>query len=140
MFIGQYQHSIDTKHRLFIPANFRKDKHRKFVVTCGLEKCLFMYTPQGWKKITEKLQELSFTKKDARQFMRLFFSGASQVSVDSQGRILISANLCEYAKLKNSAVIIGVQDRVEIWNRTLWSKYQNQVQEKYAEVAENLVF
>ncbi len=140
MFIGQFQHSVDSKHRLFIPANFRKGKHRKFVVTCGLEKCLFMYTPDGWKKITGKLQGLSFTKSGARQFMRLFFSGASEAALDSQGRILIPANLCDYAKLKNNAVIIGVQDRIEIWNRTLWSKYQSQVQGKYAEVAEELVF
>ncbi len=140
MFIGQYQHSIDSKHRLFIPANFRKDKHKKYVVTCGLEKCLFMYTPDGWKTITEKFQNISFTKSDARQFLRLFFSGASEVYLDSQGRILIPMNLFDYARLKRNVVIIGVQERIEIWNKNLWFKYQNHVQEKYSEVAENLVF
>jgi len=140
MFIGQYQHSLDSKKRLFIPSNIRAGKQNKFIVTCGLEKCLFMYIPQDWKIITDKLKTLSFTKTDARQFKRLFFSGASEAKLDRQGRILLPDNLYEYAGLKKHVIIIGVQDRVEIWDRGIWKKYQNKASEKYSAVAENLVF
>ena len=140
MFIGQYQHSLDSKKRLFIPSNIRARKQNKFIVTCGLEKCLFMYIPQDWKIITDKLKTLSFTKTDARQFKRLFFSGASEAKLDRQGRILLPDNLYEYAGLKKHVIIIGVQDRVEIWDRGIWKKYQNKASEKYSAVAENLVF
>ena len=140
MFIGQYRHSFDSKKRLFIPSNIREGKRNKFIVTCGLEKCLFMYIPEDWKIITDKLKTLSFTKTDARQFTRLFFSGASEVKLDRQGRILLPDNLYEYAGLRKHAIIIGVQDRVEIWDSGIWKKYQDKASGKYCEVAENLAF
>jgi len=139
MFIGQYSFSLDSKNRLFIPASFRMKKNEIFFLTCGMEKCLFMYTGQGWEAITEKFKNLSFTKSDARDFLRLFYSGASKLRLDAQGRILVPYKLCEYSKLKKDVVIIGVQDRVEIWSKAIWTKYQLKVQGKYAQAAEKLI-
>ena len=139
MFIGQYDFSLDEKNRLFVPASFKLRKSEKLFITCGLEKCLFMYTRQGWEAVTEKFKNLSFTKTDARQFMRLFYSGATDTNLDSQGRVLLPVNLCKYAKLKKEAIIIGVQDRAEIWSKPVWEKYQLKAQEKYTQVAEKLI-
>nr|MQY53082.1 division/cell wall cluster transcriptional repressor MraZ [Bacillota bacterium] len=99
MLIGQYRHSLDGKNRLFIPARLRQNV-RKFIITSGLEGCLFVYTPENWRKITERLKTLPLTKADARKFLRTFLSGANECPVDDQGRILIPKTLCSYANIR----------------------------------------
>jgi len=135
---GQYDHSLDGKNRLFIPAKLRQNV-RKFIITSGLEGCLFVYTPDNWKKITERLRALPLTKADARKFMRTFLSGASECDVDDQGRILIPKNLCSYANIRKEAIVVGVLDRIEIWSKSNWERYRKEAENKFVEVAEKLV-
>jgi len=139
MFMGEYQHNIDPKGRLFIPVKFREDLGENFVVTKGLDNCLFVYSMNEWKHLEAKLKALPFTKADARAFTRLFFSGAMECELDKQGRILLPANLREYAKLDKDAVVIGVSSRVEIWSKESWDKYNEQAGEEYENLAEKLV-
>lgn len=138
MLIGQYDHSLDGKNRLFIPAKLRQNV-RKFIITSGLEGCLFVYTPDNWKKITERLKALPLTKADARKFMRTFLSGASESDLDDQGRILIPRNLCSYANIRKEAIVVGVLDRIEIWSKSNWERYRKEAEKKFVEVAEKLV-
>ena len=138
MLTGQYDHSLDGKNRLFIPAKLRQNV-RKFIITSGLEGCLFVYTPDNWKKITERLKALPLTKADARKFMRTFLSGASECDVDEQGRILIPKNLCSYANIRKEAIVVGVLDRIEIWSKSNWERYRKEAEKKFVEVAEKLV-
>jgi MraZ protein len=136
--IGQYSHSLDGKNRLFIPARLRQN-FRRFVITSGLEGCLFVYTPENWKKITERLKALPLTKADARKFLRTFLSGASECHLDDQGRILIPKNLSNYANIRKEVIVVGVLDRIEIWSKSNWELYQKEAEKKFAEVAEKLV-
>ena len=138
MLIGQYRHSLDGKNRLFIPARLRQNV-RKFIITSGLEGCLFVYTPENWKKITERLKTLPLTKADARKFLRTFLSGANECPVDDQGRILIPKTLCSYANIRKEAIVVGVLDRIEIWSRNNWERYQKEAEKQFVEVAEKLV-
>ena len=114
MFIGEYQHTIDPKGRVILPAKFREELGEKFVVTKGLDNCLFVYPNEEWKNLEQKLRTLPLTSKEARAFIRFFFAGAAECEVDKQGRILIPSNLREHAKLDKELVIIGVSTRVEI--------------------------
>ena len=125
MFIGEYAHSIDVKGRLIMPAKFREELGETFIVTKGLDGCLFAYSKMEWSVIEEKLKALPFTSKDARAFNRFFFAGAQECEVDKQGRILISGNLREHASLEKDVVIIGVSTRIEIWDKTKWEDYCN---------------
>jgi MraZ protein len=125
VFIGEYQHTIDPKGRVIMPAKFRESLGEKFVVTKGLDHCLFVYPNEEWAIFEEKLRSLPLTSKDARAFIRFFFAGASECELDKQGRILIQSNLREYAKLEKDLVIIGVSTRVEIWSRTMWDDYND---------------
>jgi MraZ protein len=136
--IGQYRHSLDGKNRLFIPARLRQNV-RRFVITSGLESCLFVYTPENWKKITERLKTLPLTKADARKFLRTFLSGANECPVDDQGRILIPKTLCSYANIRKEVIVVGVLDRVEIWSKSNWERYQKEAEKQFVEVAEKLV-
>jgi MraZ protein len=136
--IGQYSHSLDGKNRLFIPARLRQNV-RKFIITSGLEGCLFVYTPENWRKITERLKTLPLTKADARKFLRTFLSGANECPVDDQGRILIPKTLCSYANIKKEAIVVGVLDRIEIWSKSNWERYQKEAEKQFVEVAEKLV-
>ncbi|MFB0527114.1 MAG: division/cell wall cluster transcriptional repressor MraZ [bacterium] len=138
MLIGQYHHSLDGKNRLFIPARLRQNV-RKFVITSGLEGCLFVYALENWKKITERLKTLPLTKADARKFLRTFLSGANECPVDDQGRILITKTLCSYANIKKEVIVVGVLDRIEIWSKSNWERYQKEAEKKFVEVAEKLV-
>jgi len=126
MFIGEYQHTIDTKGRVFMPVKFREKLGEKFVVTKGLDNCLFVYPNEEWQNLERKLRTLPLTSKEARAFIRFFFAGAAECEADKQGRILIPSNLREYASLVKEVAIIGVSTRVEIWNRELWEKYNGQ--------------
>ncbi len=120
MFMGEYNHSIDDKGRLIVPSKFREELSSRFVVTKGLEKCLYAYPEEEWEKIEEKFKALPLTAQDARKFTRFFFSGACIAETDKQGRALIPANLREYAGLDREVVLAGVISRVEIWSKALW--------------------
>lgn len=137
--MGEYQHSVDTKGRLIIPSKFREDLQDGFVITRGLDNCLFGYTMDEWRKLEQKLTSLPMTKKDTRAFARFFFSGASEVEVDKQGRINIPTHLLEYANLAKECVIIGVSSRIEIWAKDAWTNYFDESEASFNEIAENLI-
>lgn len=136
--MGEYHHSIDDKGRLIIPAKFREMLGDNFIITRGIEKCLYIYPNEAWQKIVDKLNTLPFTKKDARTFIRSFFSGATQCEVDRQGRINITSPLIGHADLTKECVIIGVNDRIEIWDSNLYNTYMSENSSKLEEIAENL--
>ena len=138
MFMGEYHHNIDDKGRIVIPGKFRYDGIDRLVITRGLEQCLYLYTMEEWKKVVAKLDKLPFTKKDARTFMRSFFAGATASEFDRSGRINITSPLVSYAGLTKECVIIGVNDRMEIWDKTLYEKYMNENATKMESIAENL--
>ena len=138
MLMGEYHHNIDDKGRLILPSKFREDLGEEFVVTRGLEECLFVYPKNEWQKITDKLKSLPFTKKDARSFMRFFLSGATATVFDKQGRINITSLLISYADLKKECVIIGVGDRLEIWSKEKWDAFYDNNIEDLSDIAENL--
>ena len=120
MFMGEYNHTIDAKGRLIIPSKFRDSLGEEFVVTKGLDGCLFVYDNKEWSAFEEKLKSLPLTNKDARQFVRFFLAGATLAEVDKQGRILVPANLREFAALEKEVVLVGVASRVEIWSKARW--------------------
>ena len=138
MLMGEYHHNIDEKGRLIIPAKFRSELGESFVVTRGLENCLFIYSLVEWEKIVSKLKSLPFTKKDARNFTRFFLSGATTLEFDKQGRINISSPLATYANLDKECVIVGVNDRLEIWSKDSWDNFLNDNNESLSDIAENL--
>lgn len=139
MFMGEYQHSVDAKGRLFIPARLREGLGDLFILTKGLDGCLFAYPRQEWQDLEQKLKSLPFTRGDARAFVRFFFSGASECEVDKQGRVLIPGNLREYAKIERDAVVIGVSTRVEVWSAKTWEGYKAKAASAYEEIAEKIV-
>lgn len=139
MFMGEYKHNVDVKGRMIVPSKFREGLGDSFVVTRGLDKCLFAYPLDEWKVIEEKLKQLPLTKKDARAFTRFFFSGAIECEMDKQGRINIPQTLRNYADLEKECVVIGVSERVEIWANDKWEEYVEESEESFAEIAENLM-
>lgn len=139
MFLGEYQHSLDLKGRITVPSKFREQLGEKFVATKGLDNCIFLYPMEEWKKIEEKLKSLPFTRADVRSFARFFFSGASELEIDRQGRTLIPQNLREYASIDKELIIIGVGSRIEIWSADKWGQYTVNAESSYEEIAENLV-
>ena len=138
MLIGEYHHNIDEKGRLIIPSKFREEIGEEFVVTRGLDGCLFVYSLSEWEKIVSKLKKLPFTKKDARTFMRFFLSGATICEFDKQGRINLVNSLIEYADLKKECLVIGVNDRLEIWALDKFNNLMEENLDKLDEVAEHL--
>ena len=138
MFIGEYQHTMDAKGRLFMPAKYRDSMGDKFIITKGLEKCLFAYPESEWNVMESKLRNLPLTQYESRAFVRLFFSGASECEPDKQGRFLIPANLRQYCTLEKDAVVIGVGSRIEIWSKDLWENYTCEVEPQYAEIARQI--
>ncbi len=140
MFIGEYQHSIDTKGRIIIPSKFREDLGEGFVLTKGLDQCLFIYSYKEWKVFENKLSTLPLTSKDARAFIRFFFAGATECEFDKQGRIIIPANLREYGDINKEAVVIGVSNRLEIWSKDRWLDYNQDENLSYDAIAEKMSF
>lgn len=140
MFIGEYQHNIDAKGRMIIPSKFREELGISFVVTKGLDNCLFVYSKSEWSNLEAKLRGLPFTNKDARTFVRFFFSGATECEIDKQGRILIPANLRAYASLEKDVVVIGVSTRVEIWSKDKWEEYNSDDNISPDKIAEKMEF
>lgn len=139
MFMGEFNNKLDTKGRMIVPSKFREDLSEQFVITRGLDKCLFGYTHEEWSRIEEKMKNLPLTKRDARKFMRLFFSGATAVEVDKQGRINIPQNLRTYAGLSKDCTIIGVSSRIEIWDSEEWSDFYSDSEENFEDIAEDLI-
>ena len=138
MFIGEYHHTIDEKGRLIIPSKFRDGLGEKFIVTRGIENCLYVYSLESWSTITKKLESLPFTKKDARQFTRYFLSGATVADFDKQGRVNISIPLVQHANLQKDCVIVGVGTRLEIWAQDEWNSFFESASLTMSDIAENL--
>jgi MraZ protein len=139
LFMGEYQHSLDEKSRLIIPARFREDLGERFVLTRGLDRSLFLYPLAEWKAIEEKMKTLSTTQADARAFVRLFFSGAVECEPDKQGRISVPPHLREHAGIQRDLYILGVSTRIEIWAREVWEEYAKKAEESYESLAEKII-
>ena len=139
LFMGEFQHSLDDKARLTLPAKFRDGLGESFVITRGLDRCLFIYPRKDWEVLSEKLRALPLTRSDARQFLRLFFSGAADCDLDRQGRTVVPANLREYAGISQECSVIGVGNRVEVWDVGAWKAYSDRAAESFGDVAAGLV-
>lgn len=138
MFMGEYQHSLDEKGRLIMPARFRDALGETFVVTRGLDNCLFVYPQEEWRILEEKLKTLPMTSKEARAFVRFFFSGASECELDKSGRISLPQNLREHANLEKEVVVAGVTNRIEIWSKDNWENYMSSTSGSLEEMAGTL--
>lgn len=138
MFIGEYTHTLDAKRRLSLPAKFRKELGKKAVITHGLDACLFIYPIAHWESVAQKLGQLSMGQSTTRGFNRFILSGASDQEIDSLGRMLIPDYLAVFANLKGKAVVIGVNDRIEIWNEHAWSEYKARIAKEADSLAEKL--
>ena len=139
MLIGEYQHTIDAKGRMIVHAKFREDLGFTFIVTRGLDGCLYGYPLEQWELIQNKLRDLTQTKKDARAFTRFMNSAAIEVEFDKQGRVNISQTLRAYAGLEKNCRVIGNNDRIEIWNEERWQEYIAETEENFEELAENMI-
>ena len=138
MLIGEYTHTQDEKKRISLPSKFRKELGKTIVVTHGLDSCLFIYQLKEWQKIAEKLSSLSIGQADTRGFNRFILAGATEVEVDSIGRILIPEYLRDYAKLSGKTVFAGVHNRVEVWNESSWIEYKKGIRAKVDSLADKL--
>lgn len=138
MLIGEYEHSIDTKGRLIMPSKLKEDIGEKFVVTKGLDGCLFVYSQTEWKIFEEKLRAFPLTNKDARALIRFFLAGAMECEIDKQGRFLIPSNLREFAGLEKEVVVIGVLNKIEIWSKNKWLQYSEEENNSADEIAEKM--
>lgn len=138
MFLGEYRHLLDSKGRLAIPSKFRLKLSEGVVITKGIEECLFLYPKAEWSKFVEKLMNLPVTRNSSRAFLRLMFSGAIEEELDQQGRVLIPENLRNYAGLKKKVVIVGVFNRIEIWDETKWEEYRQLTESEAQKIVEDL--
>ena len=136
MLIGEYEHTLDAKGRLSMPAKLRKDMGETFILTKGLDGCLFAFSQDEWKNFETKLKSLPLSDKNARNFVRFFLAGATECEIDKQGRFLIPSNLREAGKLEKETVIIGVGTRLEIWNKEVWNSKDEEISAD--EIAENM--
>lgn len=139
MLMGEFQHNIDAKGRIIIPAKLREDLGAKFVITRGLDGCVFGYPLENWEKIQEKLKQLPLAKKEARAFTRFFYSAAAEAEIDKQGRINIPSTLVDYANLEKECLVLGVSDRIEIWSKTKWESVSSEIEESFEEITEDML-
>lgn len=139
MFMGEYRHNIDAKGRLIVPSKLRESLGEKFVVTRGLDGCLFGYPMSEWQVLETKLNEMPLAKKDARTFVRFFYSAATECELDKQGRINIPSTLRNHASLAKECVIIGVSNRIEIWDEARWQAFSEEAESNFDEIAENMI-
>lgn len=137
MFIGEFNHNVDNKGRVIMPAKFREELGETFYVTKGMEGCIFVYDHEEWKKLEEKTSNLRLTSRKARQFERLFYAPAREVEFDKQGRFVIPQNLREYAEISKDTVIIGVSSRIEIWDKQKYEDYINSPEMNYENIVED---
>jgi len=138
MFIGEYNHTLYPKNRVIMPSKFREKLGDSFVMTKGLDNCLFIYSSRDWSIVEDKLKSLPMTNKDARAFVRFFFAGACECDLDKQGRMVIPNYLKEHANIDKELVIIGVSTRIEIWSKEEWNKFNNDANISYEDVAEKM--
>ncbi len=138
MFIGEYNHSVDTKGRMNVPAKFREDLGERFYITKGLDNCLFMFPETEWRVFEEKLKALPLTNRNARAFVRLFFAGATECTLDKQGRVNIPQPLRDHGQIEKDVIVIGVGTRVELWSNTNWTEYNDPDNISYDDIAEQM--
>lgn len=138
MFIGEYTHTLDPKKRLALPAKFRKELGRKAVVTKGLDNCLFVYPIKQWEKVTESFSNLSMGQSGARAFNRNMLAGAFEIEVDSMGRLLVPELLKDFAGLKKEVSVLGVSNRIELWDKKKWEAYRKDIEKQADALAEKL--
>lgn len=138
MLMGEYHHNIDEKGRIIIPSRLRDELGDNVIVTRGLDDCLFLYSMDEWSLLVSKLKSLPFTKRDARNFSRMFLSGATGCLFDKQGRVKISSPLIDYASLNHECVVIGVNDRIEIWAKEKWDKFICESTDEFSDLADHL--
>ena len=138
MFLGEYKYSIDDKKRLAVPTKFRQSLGQKAVITRGLDQCLFLYPVKEWEKLAKKLSQLPLSQSDARGFVRLMLGGAMEVAIDNMGRILVPDYLKDYASLEKKVVMVGLYDRVELWDETVFEKYRAKTELAAGDIAERL--
>ena len=139
MLLGEFKHTIDTKGRLIVPAKFRGVLGERFIVTRGLDGCLFGFPAEEWEKIGEKLQQLPLAKKDARKFTRFFYSAATECKIDKQGRVNLPKTLIDFAKLEKSCYLIGVSNRIEIWSKENWESFTEEAEGSFEDIAEEMI-
>ena len=139
MFMGEFHHNLDAKGRLIVPAKFREQLGASFVLTRGMDGCLFGYPESEWEALQEKLAKLPLTKKDARTFTRFLYSAATECELDRQGRINVPKSLMQHADLSNACVLVGVSSRIEIWSEARWDKFADNAEESFDEISENLM-
>jgi MraZ protein len=138
MFIGEYHHTIDEKGRLSVPKKFRGELEKGLVITKGLDGCLFIYTNNEWEKMSTKLNSLPLTNKNAREFKRHMTSGAMDLEIDGQGRVILPEYLREFAGIKKNVVVAGIAERIEIWDEVVWNKHASEIAGKTEEIAESM--
>lgn len=143
MFYGEYTHSIDRKGRIILPSKFR-DAYKehgieRFFLTRGLDKCIFVFGDDEWRVQEQKFKTMPFTKQETRRFNRLFFSGAVDVVPDKQGRFVIPPYLKDYARIKRETMIIGVSNRIEIWDEKTWNEFYANSRDSFEQIAENIL-
>lgn len=138
MLIGEYRHTLDSKKRLSLPAKFRTELGRGVVITRGLDTCLFLYSKRSWRSIVQKLEKLPMGETHARGMARFLLAGATELEIDSAGRILIPDFLKDFGNLKSSVVLAGVVDRVEIWNERSWEAYTRRIERSATGMAQTL--
>ena len=138
MFIGEYYYNLDAKGRMAIPSKIRNQVGETLIITRGLDSCLFLYEKKDWEQLAEKIKNLPLSQANSRAFARLMLAGAMEVAIDGQGRILIPDYLRNYADLKKKIVLVGVYDRVEIWDEDNWNTYKNKTERESSEIAEKL--
>jgi MraZ protein len=143
MFYGEHKHNIDRKGRLILPAKFREVCKEygvdRFFLTRGLDKCIFMFGENEWRSVEQKFKSMPFTKQETRSFNRMFFSGAIDAVPDKQGRFIIPGYLKDYARIKRETIIIGVSNRIEIWDRKGWLDFYNNSSDSFEHIAENIL-
>lgn len=139
MFMGEYEHSVDSKGRLILPAKFREELGDTFIATRGLENCLFIYPLKEWTIQDQKLEKLSLFDPQARAVKRYMYGGAAELEVDKQGRVLIPLSLRQYAKLDKDVIVAGVSNRVEIWSRENWLNYNAETEKNIEQMAAKLI-
>ena len=139
MFLGESRHQLDPKGRLTVPARFRTELGSIIYATKGLDHCIFIYTMDEWKKLEEKIYSLPFTQGDVRAFTRVFFSGASELEMDKQGRVLLPASLIDHAQINKEIMIMGVGARIELWSVENWTAYEKEATHSFEAITENLV-
>ena len=138
MFLGEYIHQLDQKGRLAVPIKFRAGILSGAILTKGLDGCLFLFNKNDWEELAKKINTMPLTKANARDFSRLMFSGAMEVDLDSQGRILMPDYLRQYAGLEKTCVVTGLYNRIEIWNEEKWRQYKSTTESNSGDIAEKL--